>query len=381
MQADVMNVLLLANHINVGGIANYCFFLGSALKKRGHGVFLACSPAACPGEETNRERFLREGITLIDIPIRTKSSFSPRVIRSIAGLLPEIKKYRIDIIHANTRVTQALAAGLRCFSGRPYVSTCHGFFRPGFLRRMLPFFGCRVIAVSAEVREHLVRDLRAAPAIVRLIPNGIDTGFFTPSLRRGPEKEARSGLRKRLGLPGGRIIGTIGRLSDVKGHLYFVEAMPAVAAAFPDVSFLIVGEGRMKEAIIARAKELGVLDRLYLKDSVPDTRQTLWAMDVFVMPSLSEGLGLSLMEAMSCGLPSAGSDVGGIRSLIRHGDNGLLVKPADPAALAEAVKTLLADERKAAALGCRAREYISAGFSLEGMVSGTEEVYKECLHG
>ncbi len=375
-----MNVLLLANHINVGGIANYCFFLGSALKRRGHGVFLACAPAACAGERSNRERFLRAGIVLIDIPIRTKSSFSPRIVSSLSVLLPQMKERGIDIMHANTRVTQALAAGLRMFGGRPYISTCHGFFRAGFLRRSLPFFGARVIAVSAQVREHLVRDLRADPSIVRLVPNGIDTDFFSPALRRGSEKAARGDLRRGLGLPGGRIIGTIGRLSDVKGHIYFVEAMPAIAGAFPDAAFLIVGEGRMKEKILARAGELGIIDRLYLKDSVSDTRQALRAMDLFVMPSLSEGLGLSLMEAMSCALPSVGSDVGGIRTLIRHGDNGLLVKPADPGALAGAVKTLLADERRMTELGARARESMIAGFSIEGMVSGTEEVYKECIN-
>jgi len=376
-----MNVLLLANHINVGGIANYCFFLGSALKRRGHGVFLACAPASGAGARANRERFLREGIVLIDIPIMTKSSFSPLVVSSLSVLLPQLKERGIDVIHANTRVTQALAAGLRMFGGRPYISTCHGFFRPRFLRRALPFFGARVIAVSAEVREHLVRDLRAAPAIVRLIPNGIDTDFFCPALRRGSEKAARGSLRRNLGLPDGRIIGTIGRLSDVKGHLYFVEAMPEIASAFPDAAFLIVGEGRMKQAVLSRAKELGVMDRFYLKDSMSDTREALRSMDLFVMPSLSEGLGLSLMEAMSCALPSVGSDVGGIRTLIKHGDNGLLVKPADPAALAGAVKALLADERRMTDLGSRAREYIISNFSIEGMVSGTEEVYKECING
>ena len=376
-----MNILFLANHINVGGIANYCFFLGSALKKRGHGVFLACAPAVCPGEQANLAKFSASGISVIDIPIRTKSALSLRVLLSLVKLAPEIGGRRIDILHANTRVTQVLAAGIKSLTGRPYISTCHGFFKPRLLRRILPFSGSRVIAVSSQVKEHLIRDLRVSPEIIRLVPNGIDTDFFSPGLRRSAEKAARSSLRQSLGLPDARIIGTIGRLSDVKGHLYFVEAMPAILQAFPDAAFLIVGEGRMKEAIIARARELGVLEKLYLKDSVSDTRQALSVMDLFVMPSLSEGLGLSLMEAMSCALPAVGSDVGGIRTLIRHGENGLLVKPADPPALAAAVKTLLADERMMSALGARAREYISAGFSLKGMVCGTEEVYKECLPG
>ncbi|MFZ2386065.1 MAG: glycosyltransferase family 4 protein [Candidatus Omnitrophota bacterium] len=376
-----MNILLLANHMNVGGIANYCFFLGSALKKRGHRVFLACAPAACEGEQANFAKFSRAGIIHIEIPIRTKSALSPRVFLSLAKLAPEIGRRRIDILHANTRVTQVLAAGLKNITGRPYLSTCHGFFKPRFLRRVLPFSGSRVIAVSVQVKEHLVRDLCIKPEMIRLVPNGIDSDFFSPGLRRSSEKSARSDLRQSLGLPEGRIIGTIGRLSDVKGHLYFIEAMPDISRAFPGAAFLIVGEGRMKEAIVARARERGVLNKLYLRDSVSDTRQALWAMDVFVMPSLSEGLGLSLMEAMSCALPAVGSDVGGIRTLIRHGDNGLLVKPADPPALAAAVKTLLADEQMMSVMGARAREYIRSGFSLEGMAAGTEEVYKECLFG
>ncbi len=113
--------------------------------------------------------------------------------------------------------------------------------------------------------------------------------------------------------------------------------------------------------------------------SVEPILEALAAMDIFVMPSLKEGLGLSLMEAMACGIPVIGSDVGGIKTLIQDGENGLLVKPADSNALSGAITELLQDNFKARALGESAHIFIHKNFSQERMFLKTEGAYRECL--
>ena len=171
-----MNILFLANHLNTGGITNYCLFLGTALRKRGHSVFVASSNSA--RKDNCLHKFEREGIEFIHIPIRTKSEASPKVLISLLKLLPEVRRRKIDILHANTRVTQVLAAGAGFLAGVPYVSTCHGFFTPRISRRMFPFWGRRVIAISNQVEEHLVRDFRVDKQRVRRIFNGIDLSLI-----------------------------------------------------------------------------------------------------------------------------------------------------------------------------------------------------------
>jgi glycosyltransferase involved in cell wall biosynthesis len=364
-----MNILFITNHLNVGGITSYVLSLSSGLKKKGHTVYIASSGGDLVG------RFLEQGITYIRIPIRTKQEISPNILWSMCVLGGLIKKNKIDIIHVNSRTTQVLGALLHAFAGVTYISTCHGFFKKRFFRRAFPCLGKKVIAVSQQVRRHLVDDFGVAEEDIRVINNGIDADKFTEStLAR------KAVLKKELGLSEGPVVGTIGRLSDVKGHRYLVEAMHAVLKDVPEAQLLIVGDGKMLRELMLLTKRLGVEKKVFIIPSIMDTREALSLMDLFVMPSLEEGLGLSLMEAMAFRLAVIGSDVGGIKSLIRNEENGLLVAPRDPRALSSAISGLLRDPRKRKVFGERAREYIAAHFSLEGMVTLTEGVYKECLH-
>ncbi|MDD5155236.1 MAG: glycosyltransferase family 4 protein [Candidatus Omnitrophica bacterium] len=363
-----MNILYLSNHLNTGGITSYILSLAKGLKERGHNVCVASSAGDC------LDRFIREGISYIAIPINTKAEISPKILFSFFKLLGYIKEKDIQIIHANTRVTQVLACLLQKYSGRIYVYTCHGFFKPKLSRRLFPCWGRLVIAISRQVSDHLRNDFKVGQAKIRIIHNGIDLERFAAC---GPE--AKSAAKEKFGLSGAKVIGIIARLSDVKGHVYLIRAMPEVLEKIPDARLLIVGEGREKAKLAALAAGLGITKSVFFLPSVADTAEALSAMDIFVMPSLKEGLGLSLMEAMSCGLPVIGSNVGGIKTLIRHGENGLLVEPADSDSLCAAMLELLQDRFKAEALGKEARVFIQSNFSQEKMLIETEEVYKECL--
>jgi glycosyltransferase involved in cell wall biosynthesis len=246
-----------------------------------------------------------------------------------------------------------------------------------------------VIAISASVKEHLIKDFKVDEKNIAVIHNGIDVSKFTVQsspadagsrlrLNDGRE-EFRVEAKINLGLGQGPVVGIVARLSDVKGHIYLIQAMKSVLKNIPDAQLLIVGDGNLRQELVNLTAHLEMEKNVFFKPSVLDTREVLSIMDVFVMPSLKEGLGLALMEAMARGLAVIGSDIGGIRSLIKDGANGLLVRPADVAGLTWAILELLQNPDRANSLGDAAQKFINENFTQEKMIRETEEVYLECV--
>ncbi|MBU1998123.1 MAG: glycosyltransferase family 4 protein [Candidatus Omnitrophica bacterium] len=365
-----MKILYLTTHLNIGGIASYCLSLAKGLKAKGHSVYLATSSGELIPE------LVKTGASFFPIPIRTKSEINIfKIYPSLWRLLPYIKEKEIEIVHSNTRVTQVLGNLIHKNARLAHVYTCHGFFRRNLSRKIFPGWPNKVIAISEPVRENLINDFKLEEDKIVLIHNGIDLDKYGAGIKPEDKQIARA----RLSLDSGPIVGIIARLSDVKGHAYLIQAMPKILKVMPGVRLLIVGDGRLKSELEVLSNSLGLSKEVIFLPKVADTRQILQALDVFVMPSLKEGLGLGLMEAMALGVPVIGSNVGGIKSLLKAGKNGLLVEPGNSLAIAEAVLELLRDREKAIRLAHNARDFIINNFSLEEMVTKTERVYRECL--
>jgi glycosyltransferase involved in cell wall biosynthesis len=363
-----MNILYISNHLNVGGITSYLLSLATGMQKRGHNVYIASSAG------DGLARFIEEGIIYVPIPIRTKQEASPKIILSMFKLSALIKKNKIDIVHSNTRTTQVLGCLLSRFCKVPHISTCHGFFKKRFFRKVFPCWGQKVIAISEPVKEHLSGDFKVDAKNIVVIHNGIDVDKF-----KSQNVKCKTEIKKAFGLGDGSVIGIVARLSDVKGHIYLIQAMRDVLDKIPNAQLLIVGEGKMKEELVKLVKSLDIGKSVFFIPEVNDTKDVLSVMDLFVMPSLKEGLGLALMEAMASGLCVIATAVGGIKSLIQDGYNGLLVRPKDAQQLSEAISALLRDGQKREYLGRNAQNFIRQNFPLEKMVRETEEVYLECL--
>lgn len=362
-----MNILYITNHLNIGGITSYVLTLAKGMQQKGHNVFVASSTgSAIP-------KFLAEGTKYTPIPIKTKNELSPKILISFFKLSRHIRQNKINIIHSNSRTTQVLGCLLRKSQKVACVSTCHGFFKPRFSRKLFPCLGNKVIAVSQPVKEHLMQDFRIKEEDIRVVQSGIDVDRFQ-------NLQGKTGLKNKLGLGDGPVVGIIARLSQEKGHIYLVKAMQGVVQEFPLARLLIVGDGKMKQGLEGLRRELGLEKNIIFIPAVNDTLEVLPAMDIFVLPSLKEGLGLSLMEAMACQIPVVGSDIGGIKSLIQDNVNGLLVKPADAEGIARAITGLLKDREKAAKLGRQAGLFAAENFREGRMVQQTERVYLECLN-
>lgn len=363
-----MNILLFTTHLNKGGITSYIWSLAKGLKEQGHDVHVASS-----GGELEVVMEVAN-IKQVFLNIRTKSELDPRLYLAAVSLYFYIKKYKIQIIHAQTRVTQVMAALLSRLCGIPYVTTWHGFFRPRFFRVKFPCMGWRVIAISDGVRNHLLKDFGAPADRIRLVHNGIDTNAF--SQMSASEKMM---IKKQWIKGNGVLIGHIGRLSDVKGQDVLIRAMKKVSAESPLTKLLIIGQGREEAPLKKLTDQLGLKEHVIFMEGIDNTADILPAFDIVVMPSRQEGLGLSIMEAQAASRAVVASNVGGIPDLIEHGKTGWLVAPEDPDALAEAILNLAKDVTTREVMGRNAREFIVARFHSSKMVKETVEVYREIV--
>ncbi len=361
-----MNILFLTTHLNTGGITSYLLCLTRGLCLRGHKVFVASAGGDC---ESILESY---GATHFNLGFRTKSEADLRIYSSLAPLKGLIEQQEIDIIHAQTRVTQVMGYFLSGASRRPLITTCHGFFKPHFFRRMFPCWGDAVIAISKPVYEHLVKDFRIDQEKIHTISNGIDCAQFDLVI-----DSLRSCKRKQWGIEASLVIGIISRLSQVKGIDVLLKCMPVIIRHYSDVLLMIVGQGPEQDNLYALVESLNLKKHVRFENIVNQTADILPAFDVFVMPSHQEGLGLSVMEAQACGLPVVASNVGGLTDLIEEGKTGYLVPPQDPLALAAKIMEVFKNPDQAKEVGLAARQYIAREFSLEEMVLATEKVYEQ----
>jgi glycosyltransferase involved in cell wall biosynthesis len=363
-----MKILLIATHMNLGGIGVYTLSLAHALKEAGEEVSVASSG----GQLVQDLKRLR--IEHIQIPVNTSSDIGLHTLSSYSKLMPFVKERRIDIIHAQTRVTQIIAHMISRKTDAVFVSTCHGFFKDKFFRRLLPCWGQHTIAISEAVRQHLVCDLKVPKERTSLIYNGIDIKRFNPVI----SMDDKTHIRKRLHLGDGPVIGIISRLSTVKGHKYLLKAFTKILKKVASAQLLIIGDGSRKyrNTLQSLAGYLGISSKVKFHPACIDTVTPLSIIDVFCHPSLQEGLGLSILEAMAMKIPVVASDVGGIYTLIKHRVNGLLVASMDHEALADSVVEILSDSTMAEQMGACSRKIVEENFTIDIMREKVIEVYK-----
>jgi glycosyltransferase involved in cell wall biosynthesis len=228
----------------------------------------------------------------------------------------------------------------------------------------------RIICVSEEAGATF-RSESELTAKLRVVRNGIDPR---------PVQTDRRGLRDRLDLPpDARVVLTVGRLTEQKGHRFLLDAAPAILAQEPRTYFLWVGDGPLAEALRKRARARGLEDRVRLLGQRSDVPELLAAADLFVLPSLFEGLPLAILEAMAANLPVVGTRVCGTREAIDDGVTGRLVQPGDVAALATAVLEVLTQPALAARWAVAGRARVEQEFSAARMARETAAIYAECL--
>jgi glycosyltransferase involved in cell wall biosynthesis len=360
-----MTILFLTTHLNTGGITSYLFSLSKGL------IMLGCRVVVVSSGGNMENDFKTVGAKVINVSIQTKSDVSLKIYFALPKILRIMKEEKIDIIHAQTRITQVLARMLSRLTKKPALSTCHGYFKKRLFRRLFPCWGSKTIAISTQVREHLIKDFGLDENKVVLIENGIDLKQFKVA-----DEAERKMVRQKFKLGDELLIGIIARLSEVKGQDILIQAFKKVVEQIPNAKLIIVGEGKTDAELRNLTLLLHVNKQVLFYPIVNQTSETLSLFDLFVMPSRQEGLGLSIIEAQAAGLPVVASRVGGIPTLIEDGQTGVLVDPENIKMLADAMIALLSDKNKRQTIGYNARRFVETRFSLERMAEQTLNLYK-----
>jgi glycosyltransferase involved in cell wall biosynthesis len=228
-----------------------------------------------------------------------------------------------------------------------------------------------VICISRAVQKHVRRTLGVPDDRALLIPNGI------PALREGV---SRARARDRLQIPSDDfVVLFVGRLERQKAVHVLIEAFGRIAPHHPTARLEIVGSGSLRRALQTQACQTGFAERIHFRGAIDGPEDFFSAADVLTLPSLFEGLGLVLLEAFRAGLPSIASDLEGPQELLRHNVNGLLVRPGDAAALADALVALLLDPARRAALARNARESFTQQYSIEYCADQLARAYGDAV--
>lgn len=227
------------------------------------------------------------------------------------------------------------------------------------------------IAVSKVIAGMLIEDGIPAEDI-EVVHDGVPIGTI--------DKTEASDVHKALWLPhGAPIVGNVAALVPHKGQRDLIAAAAKVVRAVPDARFVILGEGELRPALEQQVKDLGLERHVFLPGFRPDALSLQKSFGIFVMSSLTEGLGSAMLDAMACGTPVVGTFAGGIPEAVEDGRTGLLVRPHHPDELAAAIVRLLKDGALRAALGSAARSHVEQAFSVDRMVEGTLAVYRRRL--
>jgi glycosyltransferase involved in cell wall biosynthesis len=213
------------------------------------------------------------------------------------------------------------------------------------------------VAISDEIREGLLRD-GVAPEKIHRLDNFVDTETFHPP---APGEQER--LKAEFGYAGKTLALCAGRLVQRKGLDYLLQAWARVSPAYPEARLLILGEGPLRENLEALSRHLGVADSVAFRGGVLNVPEYLRAADLFVLPSLQEGMPNALLEAMGSGLACAATAIGGVLDVVEHGTSGLLCHSGDPEELSAVLERCLADGGLRRRLGHRAWKTIHESFS------------------
>jgi glycosyltransferase involved in cell wall biosynthesis len=345
-----------------------------ALIAAGHRAELICDPAGKLWERAH-------AAGVVCHPLRIRNS-----VDLAAGW--KLRKYltrnSYDVVHFHTSRAHAMAPFARG-NGRALVVTRRMDYEPN--RLFAPWLFNRAVdgvaAISPAVAEALVNSGVTRDRIA-IIPSGVDCERFRP-----PNADERMHARLALGLtPRDIAVGAVGMIEPRKGQRHLIEAMEllrdsgavgSAATVGAGVRCFIAGAGASAKSLTAVIHTQAMDESIRMMGMIDDSRELLWALDIFAMPSIQEGLGVAALEAMACGLPVIASATGGLLDSVQNEITGIHVPVGEASALANAIARLAASSELRSRMGAAGRDRVAADFAMSSMAQGTLALYRKCL--
>ena len=312
------------------------------------------------------------GIEVMEIPRKVRVDFG--LLFKIAKL---IKEKDIDVVMTTLFYADVIGPLAGKLGKAKAVFSWETISAPWWLykRRLWPYqFAIRyckkVVSVSKATARFLIDERGVPEKKVMIIPYGVNLDQYNTS-DDGSEKRKSIGLKK-----DDLVVGMVGRLVPQKGHVYLIEAAETVVKTFPDVKFVLAGDGELHEELVAKAKKHGVDKNFVFLGFRHDVDELLSTFDIFTLPSLYEGLPNVVLEAMASGLPIVATPADGTKEAVVDNETGILVPIKDVEKLATALIKLLKDKKLAKEMGEKGRKRVEEEFSLEKQVRSFEKLYE-----
>jgi glycosyltransferase involved in cell wall biosynthesis len=382
--ARPLRIARVITRLNVGGPAWHAILLTAGLDPgRFSTTLIAGSVGPEEGDFAGVAR--ARGVEPVVIPELVRPIRPHRDLMALRKLVRCFRRLRPDIVHTHMAKAGALGRLAARLARVPrLVHTFHGHVLDGYfsplaarsflaVERRLARRTDRLVAVSPQVRMTLLAMGIGRPEQVEAIPLGLDLARFVAA------RPDRARVRQDLGLPpAARILAIVGRLVPIKDH---ATLFAAVRRLDPEVHLLVLGDGESRGRLRALARDLGLSDRVHFLGWRQDLEVILAGVDVVVCCSLNEGTPVALIEAMAAGVPVVGTDVGGVGDLVVPGQTGWLVPPRDPAALAAAIREVLAAPALAASRVEEARRFVLERHTAESLIRRMEAFYEQLMDG
>jgi sugar transferase (PEP-CTERM/EpsH1 system associated) len=358
----------LVLNLKTGGLEHLVLDMAAGTNGNGYKTMICCL-------ENNIDPALCEKAQDSNIEIFTVKRSPKAVIR----LIKLLKTKDIDILHTHNSVAHLFG----CIAGRlakvrfvihtkhgsavPYGNKFYGLPLRFLLGRLTDAFVC----VSEDIFKHTAKHYRIDRNRLYRIINGVDLAKFVDSTRKPFQRNAFHANEK--------VICAVGRLSPEKSHETLLESFSMVNRDIKNTKLLIVGDGIQKSYLVNITKKLSIENSVVFMGTRTDVPEILWKTDIFILPSLTEGISLTLLEAMAAGKPIVATNVGGNPEVVVDGETGILVPPKDPQRMAEAIMTIIQNPELSKTMGMAGRKRVDEKFSLVRMVDEYKKLYEELL--
>ncbi len=365
-------IVEVSTDTNIGGAGRCLYQLAKHMDRDMFGITVILPP-----KSMLRGMIESLGVPVVEVEGIAEKSYDRKSVGRFREVFGGLKP---DLVHAHASLSARIAAKRE---GAAIVYTRHSVFPPSKLMTTFPFrningdlngyYADRAIAVAEAARQNLI-DTGVSPDKITVILNGVD----------GYRKYGRDEIisaKKEFGVPNNnRVVSIVGRIEEIKGHEYFIKAADAVLRDTENVTFLIVGTGSLEEKYKGLVRSLGRDGDIIFTGYTDKTEAIMNITDIIVNASFgTEATSLSLLEAMSVGVPAVVSDFGGNTGVIDEGKNGFVVPQRDEAALASALKRLLADEELYGQMSAGACRIFGEKFTSMRMTAETEALYLDVI--
>ncbi|MCE2438445.1 MAG: glycosyltransferase [Candidatus Latescibacteria bacterium] len=379
MQTPIQLVQII-DRLNVGGPTPYLLFLSRALESRGYRSTVVKGQVAS-GEAEMDDVIRRSGIRPLELCGFSRAIVPIRDFRVLIALYRLLRRVRPEIVHTHKSKAGVVGRIAAWLAGVPVtLHTFHGLVFKGYfsawktrlivlVERLLARRTDVLVAVSALQRDELLADRIAAPSRIRTVPLGVDLDPFV-NQRRGD-----AGFREELGFGAStRLVGIVARLVPIKGVDVFLSAAEQVAAALPDVRFVVIGDGELRGALESLARERKLSGRVRFTGFRNDMARIYGSLDLSVLSSRHEGLPVALLESVASGCYVVATRVGGVPDLLRSERIGLMVAPDNARALAAGIQRVLRERRE---ISAEVRREIVESYGMTRLAEDFSHLYRK----